>query len=127
MGVCMSRVRNSKSVAIHVNDKDGYTKKHCIQGRSLRINDQSIDKAFMLNNILYQTCLIFCHFITAITWDSCKALVSISTNKKDKSNCRCIPFIMPSGTKDAGKAQPVCNKIRSFFLCVCVTYRNYYF
>ena len=38
-----------------------------MQGSSLRNNDRSIDQAFMLNEILYQTCLIFCHFITAIT------------------------------------------------------------
>ena len=28
--VTFSRVRNSKSVAVHVNNKEGYTKKYCL-------------------------------------------------------------------------------------------------
>ena len=41
-----------------------------MQESSLRIDDQSIDKAFMLNKILHQNVLIFCHFITAMTLKS---------------------------------------------------------
>ena len=35
--VALSRVQNSKSVAVYVNDKEGYTKKHCLQRSSVRI------------------------------------------------------------------------------------------
>ena len=35
--VALSRVHNSNSVAVHVNNKEGYTKKHCLQRGPLRI------------------------------------------------------------------------------------------